>query len=67
MNLTASAILIIMFWMVGLHHFKKHTDLRGVERFFQYHDLYTAVTSIVKSHEGIQLILLVATAVAMVT
>ena len=67
MNLAASAILIMLFWVVGLHHFKKHKDLKGVERFFQYNDLYTAIMAVVKSHEGIQLIILIATAVAMVT
>ena len=66
-NLAALAIFIMLFWAVGLHHFKKHTDLKGVERFFQYNDLYTAIKGVIKSHEGIQLIILIAIAVAMVT
>lgn len=58
MNLVIATIFITIFWLIGIHHYIKHSELKGINRFMQYHDIINAYWNIVKSHEGIQIICL---------
>jgi len=66
MNLTAAAICLAIFWALGVHHYLKHRELTGLRRFMQYKDVAKAWWYLIKSHEGIQTITLIAAAIFMV-
>jgi len=58
-NIIYALIAIAAFWLIGLHHYIKHPELKGLERFIQYKDLKNALWYIIKSHEGLQFICLI--------
>lgn len=52
-------VSIIIFFIIGIHHWFKHKELTGFSRFMQYKDLAECIWSILKSHEGIQVVVFI--------
>lgn len=59
MHLIAFTYSIVIFLLIGIHHWIAHPGLKGFERFMQYKDLAECIWNIIKSHEGWQIIVLI--------
>ena len=59
MNPAGLAVFTAGFLLIGGHHYRRHRELEGLERFMQFKDLRKAVWYLVKSHEGWQLVCLI--------
>ena len=58
MNVEVSLIFLALFWAIGAHHWVKHKELKGLNRFMQGRDILNVLWYIGKSHEGWQIIAL---------
>lgn len=67
MNVLGATVSIILFFLIGIHHYIKHKELTGIKRFMQGKDVMNAIWNIFKSHEGIQLVCLVLAAFFMIS